>query len=439
MSKELYFKDLDEIKCFLSKAESFIFAGSKTSTVISFDGLKENQKILNLSQLPKKLEFSEGVLVVEGPVSWQEASVYLESKGREIMAHPTDHCACVLAGLATSATGERTFHYGPIRDQILWLEYMNNNGEIHRLDYNKDLLELSLLRPFREELSLYQQQWKRYEGLKNAPYPRFERETDLMIGTEGQLGLITKAAFKTAPRHTSHFLYIQTPRWQESFSQHKILLDFAHANRESLLCAELLDANSLSFAPKELRPFENGDLIFFEVDEPLIETIYEKLALIEEIDTESIQVVSRNVCHELRVSIPRAVNERNARRGVLKKGTDAQVHPDQFEELIDIYRRLDEQGIDSILFGHFGDCHLHFNFLLSAEQEKKCYDLLTNFYQQIQKLNGSPFAEHGIGTIKLEYITDFYPEIVKRVFSLLKKECDPNNIFFPMGFMGNRG
>ena len=49
-------------------------------------------------------------------------------------------------------------------------------------------------------------------------------------------------------------------------------------------------------------------------------------------------------------------------------------------------------------------------------------------------MEGSPFAEHGIGLLKQKYIKDFWNENQRCVFKDLKKVFDPYNQFFPQGF-----
>ena len=114
---------------------------------------------------------------------------YCQSKGLEILTSPTEESAFVLSGLATSCTGERCFGYGTLRDQVVRLKYLN---------YQAEEVELSSDDPIEniidggEVLKNYQSDYKSYENFKNAPFPRFEKATDLQIGAEGQLGVVTE-------------------------------------------------------------------------------------------------------------------------------------------------------------------------------------------------------------------------------------------------------
>jgi FAD/FMN-containing dehydrogenase len=125
----------------------------------------------------------------------------------------------------------------------------------------------------------------------------------------------------------------------------------------------------------------------------------------------------------------------NTRMGVTKKGTDVQVAPQNFIDLLSFYRNLSKLGIQYNLFGHFGDAHLHFNFMPTPEQNNFCNHQLEELYKKVLEWHGSPFAEHGIGLLKKKFIGPFFSDHQKMVFRELKNIYDPKGQFFPEGFM----
>jgi glycolate oxidase len=74
----------------------------------------------------------------------------------------------------------------------------------------------------------------------------------------------------------------------------------------------------------------------------------------------------------------------------------------------------------------------------SKEQSARCLDEFRKLYDKVYEWKGSPFAEHGIGLIKQEYIKRFHGPNQLGLFHDLKKEHDPYNQFFPQGFMSAR-
>lgn len=411
-----------------------LFHSSQTSTVIPFEKMEKklNPKTIlgNLSTLKGKLEMlANGNLHVSGFVTWKEAKEFCLSKKREIMTSPTEELAGILGGVATSCTGERSFGFKNLRSQIVELCYLNYNGEEKKLSSEKKL-------KCNTDLFHYQKDFSAYAQYKNGPYPRMEFETDLMTGTEGQLGVITSAVLKTREYFPETYLFILLPKWEENSAAHLEIFKIIQNFRDSVYACEFLDSNSLSYLPEDKRPGKDEDVIFLEIRKNNLEKIYEnllsQLTLVKE---EKIFEMDSAKCKNLRVNVPRAIFEANSRMGVTKKGTDVQVSAEHFEDLLLFYKGLTKKGIVYNLFGHFGDAHLHFNFMPTLEKSSFCDEELEKLYKQVLQWKGSPFAEHGIGLLKKKFIAPFYNETQKKVFRGLKNEFDPNGQFFPEGFM----
>jgi FAD/FMN-containing dehydrogenase len=428
------FYSLAEVRAHLISGVPTLYHSSQTSTVIPFEKIKgllnESTVLGNLSTLKGHLELTaENHLRVSGFATWKEAKEFCLSHGREIMTSPTEELAGVLSGIATSCTGERSFGFKNLRSQIVELQYLDHAGVEHNLSADK-----KLILPF--DLSSYQKDFSPYMNFKNAPYPRLEYETDLMTGTEGQLGVITSAVLKTIEHEQETYLFILLPRWEENFEPHLEIYNAVQAFRKEIRAVEFIDSNSLSYLPPEKNPGKNQDAIFLEVRKKDFEKIYEELlAKLQHIDEETIFEMNSSKCRDLRVSVPRAIFEVNSRMGVTKKGTDVQVTPERFKELLEFYRGYTKLGVDYNLFGHFGDAHLHFNFMPTPDKNDFCNEQLEKLYHQVLKWHGSPFAEHGIGLLKKKFIAPFFAENEKIVFRNLKKQFDPKGQFFPEGFM----
>ncbi len=437
MIKTFRYKTIEEIKNHIkSELPSFYFS-SQTSTVIPYDKLEDrfkdtNFNMVDLSALKSSIDLtSDNNLIVRGPISWKEAKIFLKDHKRNIQTAPTEELALICAGAATSATGERCFHYGTLRSQIVRLKYLNFQGQeielTHSQTISKDITGLKE----------YQNQYKKYAKFKNAPFPRFEKEIDLLIGTEGQLGVITEVEIKTAPLEEVNHLFMLVPKWEENIAVHVKIQKLIQNFREEVVVCELIDSNGFNYLPKEERPNKNKDAIFLEIRSTYFESFYEDFItkVTEFINEEEIFEIAESKFHMIRAAIPRAVYEINSHKGVIKKGTDIQVSSEQFELLLNEYKKCSMMGVDYMLFGHFGDAHLHFNFMPSSEQATKCQEQLEILYSTIQKIGGSPFAEHGIGLIKQDFIKQYWTPEVLKTFKSLKDLHDPKRIFFPEGFM----
>lgn len=434
MNRQIAFYSLDELVAHIKSGGPTLYHSSQTSTVIPFEKimgeLNAATVLGNLSTMKGSLAFDrENNLVVEGFLTWKEAKEFCRSHGREIMTSPTEELAGVLSGIATSATGERSFGFKNLRSQIVSLDYLNYQGK---------RFTLSAFRPLELPLDLngYQKDFAPFANFKNAPFPRLEKETDLMTGTEGQLGIIVKAVLQTIVYEEETYLFFLLPKWEEDYSQHLELFHAVQAFRNEVRACEMIDANSIAYLPDEKKIGNNQDVIFLEVRKKDFEHVYENLiSKLKLINEENIFEMNSGKCRELRVSVPRAIFEVNSRMGVTKKGTDVQVAPNDFQKLLDFYRSYTKLGIDYNLFGHFGDAHLHFNFMPDKTKNDFCNSELEKLYQQVKVWHGSPFAEHGIGLLKRKFIKPFYSEHQLRVFKELKDNFDPKKQFFNEGFM----
>ena len=282
----------------------------------------------------------------------------------------------------------------------------------------------------------YQQEFAAYKDFKNAPFPRFESETDLMIGTEGQLGVISEIEIETAPLFPVTYFFILLPKWEENFAPHMEIFHKVQSFRSQVLSCELVDSNAFSYLEQQDRLGDGNDVIFLEIKSDQFEKIYDELlSKLEKITAEHMFEISEENFHSVRASIPRAVFEANSKAGVIKMGTDVQVGTDKFEELLSFYRKATEVGVKYNLFGHFGDAHLHFNFMPRPESIDMCSQYFEKLYKKVVEWKGSPFAEHGIGIIKLKYIKPFLNPAITEVFKNLKRKLDSEAKFFPKGFM----
>lgn len=428
------FYSYQELVGHLKTACPTLYHSSQSSTVIPFEKLQgqiRSTTILgNLSTLKGSMKLTaEQNLLVEGFVTWKEAKEFCRAHGREIMTSPTEELAGVLAGIATSCTGERSFGFKNLRSQIVELTYLNFDGVEKKCSSSKKL-ELPI------DLANYQKEFLPYSNFKNAPFPRFEYESDLMTGTEGQLGVITSAVLKTIAYEEETYVFILLPKWEENYNPHLEIYNAVQKFRDQVRACELLDSNSLSYLPDDKKPGNNQDVIFLEIRKKDFEFVYENLLLkLTTIEDENIFEMTPSRCRELRVSVPRAIFEANSRMGVTKKGTDVQVSGEHFKDLLDFYRGYTQLGVGYNLFGHFGDAHLHFNFMPTPDKNDFCNEELVKLYQQVLRWHGSPFAEHGVGLLKKNFISSFYSDTQKKVFQELKKQFDPRGQFFPEGFM----
>jgi D-lactate dehydrogenase (cytochrome) len=131
-----------------------------------------------------------------------------------------------------------------------------------------------------------------------------------------------------------------------------------------------------------------------------------------------------------RHALPVAVNERVVRNGERKVGTDMAVPDEHFASFLQFYKStLDASGIDYVIFGHIGDCHLHANMLpKNIVEAEKARHLYGRCVAQAIMLGGTVSAEHGIGKLKRKYLSAMMGERYLNEMAAVKRALDPNGV-----------
>ncbi|MFM8440695.1 MAG: FAD-linked oxidase C-terminal domain-containing protein, partial [Acidobacteriota bacterium] len=100
---------------------------------------------------------------------------------------------------------------------------------------------------------------------------------------------------------------------------------------------------------------------------------------------------------------------------------------------------LGASGIEYVIFGHIGDCHLHANLLPKNEQEAaRSRELYGRCIAQAIMLGGTVSAEHGIGKHKSKYLYVQYGERYLNEMAELKRTFDPKFILGRGNMIGDR-
>ncbi|MDH3530148.1 MAG: FAD-binding oxidoreductase, partial [Acidobacteriota bacterium] len=122
--------------------------------------------------------------------------------------------------------------------------------------------------------------------------------------------------------------------------------------------------------------------------------------------------------------------EKIVKYGQRKIGTDMAVPDRMFPQFLKFYRNiLDQSGIESVIFGHIGDNHLHANLIPKNEEEAlRARHIYGRCIAQAIMFGGTVSAEHGIGKLKSKYLYVMYGERFINEMAELKKSVDVKNI-----------
>jgi D-lactate dehydrogenase (cytochrome) len=272
---------------------------------------------------------------------------------------------------------------------------------------------------------------------------------DLFIGSEGTLGIITKAKLKLLPnpeKLISCVVFFRNEVDALAFLFEARKISFLKRKNDSkflidALALEFFDKNSLKFLLPDYPniPAVSGSAVWFEQETTIIDEerfLEEWTNLIRKFggnDNDVWFTFSENENEKIqkfRHSISAKVNEFMTQNNFRKLGTDVAVPDFSFEELYYYSKKITEAaGINYVVYGHFGNSHMHFNFLPGTDlQFEKAKELYRTICLKAIELKGTVSAEHGVGKVKREYLTQMYGEDVMNKMFAIKKMLDPNII-----------
>lgn len=362
---------------------------------------------------------------------------------------------CFLGGtVATNASGSKTFKHGATRDFVLGLEIVLPTGDILTIERGQlfaHKFDLLLTTSNGKKFELKIPSTKILTTKNTAGY--FCKENmdaiDLFIGSEGTLGVITRIKLKLliAPETVlSSVIFFSTEDDGLNFIEQA--RNESYISRKNKLSASI-DALSLEYFDKNALDFLRDDYpnipakaksaVWFEqeTDEQFGNAVTELwISLIEKHfgDLEGSWIAmnekdkSRFV--EFRHRISTKVNDFISSRNLRKLGTDFAV-PDN--ELKKFYHKLKADvasaGFEYVIYGHFGNSHIHLNILpKNSDEFEKAKALYQNMCISAINLSGTFSAEHGVGKNKKGLLYEMYGADVINLMFRIKQTVDPNLI-----------
>ncbi len=355
-------------------------------------------------------------MTLEAGVILQQAQETAQDAGLDFPLSMGSQGSCQIGGvLSTNAGGLNAVRFGVARDLVLGLEVVLPDGRL-----------LSGTRGLRKD---------------NTGY----RFTDLFIGAEGTLGVITAASLKLLPRlsgrATALLCFAGTADACEG------LLHFREACDDNVVSYELISRGSvelaLASAPPGLPSLEEGAvMVLVEVAAARDERAAELLEAALAPAIESGMVTDGTIAATLdqraglwrfREGIPEA--EKRA-GGSLKHDVSVPVQDIEafVAEACAAVSAIAESRFS--IFGHLGDGNLHFNVLSPettdalAWRDKYGSAITETVLDLAERYGGSFSAEHGIGSLKVPELARYRPEEVALMRSL-KATLDPAGIMNP--------
>lgn len=384
----------------------------------SLDG---NEVVLSLSRLTavRDVDATGGTMIVEAGVTLHAAQQAAIAAGRIFPLSLASEGSAQIGGvLATNAGGTAVLAYGNARSLTLGLEAVLADGRV----------------------------WNGLRRLKkdNTGYDL----RDLLIGSEGTLGVITAACVKLFPtpaeRETA-IVALQSPK-------HALrLFRMAEAESGGALTAFEFWAHraqefALSYVPNLRDPFTDAYPWYALIElshggtgaripntiEPFLASAHTKGLISDATIARSLRQAEN--FWQLRDAFSEA---QKGAGGSIKH--DISVPVARIPEFLERAAAVVEQvcpGARPVPFGHFGDGNLHYNVSQPEGMDRAQYLALWDtmadaIFDLVTQLDGSISAEHGIGQMKREALVRYKPAVEIDVMRAIKHALDPKGILNP--------
>jgi glycolate oxidase len=323
---------------------------------------------------------------------------------------PSSRGSCFIGGnISENSGGPKAVKYGVVKDYVLNLEMVLPSGEII---------------------------WTGANVLKNATGYNL---TQLIVGSEGTLGVVTKIVLRLIPLPKFDLLMLvpfrsaenacaavsaifragYTPSAMEFMERDALewvskFLDTSAVSIPEEVQAHLLievDGNDLDVLMRDMegisvivQDFECGEILFADDTQQKAELWKMRRRVGEAVKSHSIYKEEDTV-------VPRA------ELPVLLKGVK------------DIGRKY---GFHSVCYGHAGDGNLHVN-IIKGEMSDEAWngslkEGIREIFELTKKLGGTLSGEHGIGLVQKEYMDIMFDPVQMRLMKEIKKIFDPNHI-----------
>jgi glycolate oxidase len=334
----------------------------------------------------------------------------VKEKGLFYPPDPSSRGSCFIGGnIAENSGGPKAVKYGVVKDYVLNLEIVLPNGEVI---------------------------WTGANVLKNSTGYNL---TQLMVGSEGTLGIVTKIVLKLIPLPSYDLL---------------MLVPFASLDKASEAVSAIFRAG---FVPSgiELVEIDALKIVAEMVDSHAVPVTDDIAAhLLVEVDGNNLDVLMSEMeaISELLVQyeageiffadnaqqkaelwkLRRRVAEAVKMAGYTIE-EDTVVPRAELPALIRGVKKLGEQyGFDAVCYGHAGDGNLHIRIkkegTANSMEDPEMVKGLRSLFQLVHELGGTISGEHGIGLIQKGFMDIVFHKENIRLMRQIKKAFDPNNI-----------
>ena len=323
---------------------------------------------------------------------------------------PASKGSCFIGGnISENSGGPKAVKYGVVKDYVLNLEVVLPNGEII---------------------------WTGSNILKNATGYNI---TQLIVGSEGTLGIVTKIVLRLIP-HPKYDLLMLAPFNSLEKASEAVSAIFRAGITPSAM--ELMEIDAITLASKILDstaiPITEGLAahLIIEVDGNNLDVLMSEMEAISEVLSQfdagelffADDAQQKNELWKIR----RKANEAAVMAGYTIE-EDTVVPRAELPKLIKGAKDLGaKNGFKVVCYGHAGDGNLHIRInhptIKNSHGNQEMTTILKELFVLVHSLGGTISGEHGIGLIQKPYMSVVFNHASLEIMRGIKKTFDPKNI-----------
>ena len=352
-------------------------------------------------------------VITEPGVITQVLQDAVREKGLFYPPDPASKGSCFIGGnVSENSGGPKAVKYGVTKDFVLNLEVVLPNGEII---------------------------WTGANVLKNATGYNL---TQLVVGSEGTLAIITKIVLRLIP-HPTHDLLMLVPFFDAEKACEAVAAIFRAGITPSGL--EFMERDALtwtqSFTGDTSIPVKDNHQahLLIEVDgfdpDQLMGECEKIMGVLDNFETDEILFAESEAQKAGLWALRRKVGEAVKSQSIYKE-EDTVVPRYALPALLSAVKRICRQyGLHSVCYGHAGDGNLHVNIikgdLTDQQWESDLPVAIRALFTEVVALGGTLSGEHGIGLVQQPYMDIAFPEITLQLMRQIKDVFDPKGILNP--------
>ncbi len=402
---------VSEIMKYAYKKSIPVVARSAGTSVCGACLPKKNGIILDFSKMNRIIEINKDNLICKA-----EPGVVIEDLKKEAEKYdlfyppdPSNLKVSMLGGsIALSSGGPHTFKYGSTKDYIIDLEIVTADGKIMHTgcDCSKNVTGYNL--------------------------------TQLFVGSEGTLGIITQAAIRLIPKPEAKRVMLAYFNTLEDTSR---TVNDIISNLITPSVIDLIDKNTIqtteSFYPSGMLTDKEAALLI-EIDgfKSSLDEQYEKIIEICKNNNSDYIQTAQTPEEEERIWISRRSSFGATAKLAPNVVTEDVVVPR--ENIVPLVKGIREicsrYNLKTCIMGHIGDGNIHPNIALDLRNEAERINFekaKEELFRLAISLKGTLSGEHGIGCEKSDFINEAINADCISLMKQIKKLLDPKNILNP--------